>query len=214
MLALGRLASGIADDFADQSQLARTLSFGAAQKTIRMVQQDIAFALPGVLGISWPDSDMRRMLDLLAKGGDVFLVLSNEGAKSPVGGYSNGIPIERVADYFRALMRRYHEMKEDELAALLCAHLHLAPLRFGPDASWPQDRAIGVHAKFWMVDDRLFYIGSENLYPVDLQEFGYELEDPTAAAEMRRDYWDRLWRWSSRAAISGSDAPRCIFRGE
>jgi len=214
VLALGRLASGIADDFADQSQLARTLSFGAARKTIRMVQQDVAFALPGALGISWPDSDIRRMLDLLAKGGDVFLVLSNEGAKSPVGGYSNGIPIARVGEYFRTLMRRDHEMPEERLTALLCAHLHLAPLRFGPDASWPHDRPIGVHAKFWMVDDRLFYVGSENLYPVDLQEFGYALEDPAATAEIRRDYWDRLWRWSSRAAISGADAPRCIFRAE
>lgn len=214
VLALGRLASGMADGFADQSQLARTLLLGAAQHSVRMVQQDMAFALPGALGLSWPDSDLRRMLDLLARGGDVFLVLSNEGAKGPVGGYSNGVPIERVAAYLRTLMRRQHEMPEDQLVALLCAHLHLAPLRFGPDASWPGDRPIGLHAKFWMIDDRLFYIGSENLYPVDLQEFGYVLEDPAAAGEIRRDYWDKAWRWSSRAAISGAEAPRCVFRGE
>ena len=65
-----------------------------------------------------------------------------------------------------------------------------------------------------MVDDRAFYIGSDNLYPVDLQEFGYILDDAPAAATSRRLYWDPLWQWSSRAAISGDDAPRCVFRAD
>lgn len=33
-----------------------------------------------------------------------------------------------------------------------------------------------------------------------------------AAAQLRHDYWDPLWQWSKRAAISGSDATRCVFR--
>jgi phosphatidylserine/phosphatidylglycerophosphate/cardiolipin synthase-like enzyme len=68
-----------------------------------------------------------------------------------------------------------------------------------------------VHAKFWMVDERAFYIGSENLYPAELQEFGYIVEDRSAAAQVRRDYWDQAWKWSQAAAISGDGAPSCIF---
>jgi hypothetical protein len=63
-----------------------------------------------------------------------------------------------------------------------------------------------------MVDRRYFYIGSDNLYPVDLQEFGYTVDDRAAAQELRRIYWEPLWRWSKAAAISGRDARRCVLR--
>jgi len=98
------------------------------------------------------------------------------------------------------------------LIDLLCRHFHLAPYRFGPDASWPGDHPIGNHGKFWMVDDRYFYLGSDNLYPVDLQEFGYIVDSRAAAAELRQKYWDPLWHWSRAAAISGADAPSCVLR--
>ena len=102
-------------------------------------------------------------------------------------------------------------MPDAELDALLCRRLHIAPLRLGPDATWPDKVPIGNHAKFWMVDDRVFYIGSDNLYPVDLQEFGFIVDSRAAAADLRRRYWDPMWRWSSQAAISGAGAPRCVF---
>ena len=63
-----------------------------------------------------------------------------------------------------------------------------------------------------MVDDRLFYIGSDNVYPVNLQEFGYIVDDRRAAAEVLDAYWTPLWQWSRRAALSGEEAGRCIFR--
>ncbi len=65
-----------------------------------------------------------------------------------------------------------------------------------------------------MVDDRYFYLGSDNLYPVDLQEFGYIVDDRAAAATLLRDYWNPLWHWSRAAAISGSDAPSCSLRAK
>ena len=81
----------------------------------------------------------------------------------------------------------------DPVNALLCSHVHLAPFRFGPDASWPGGKAIANHAKLWMVDDRVFYIGSDNMYPVNLQEFGYIVDDRQAAAEhAAAAYWDAV----------------------
>jgi hypothetical protein len=94
----------------------------------------------------------------------------------------------------------------------MCQHLHLAPLRFGPDETWPENRAIAVHAKFWMIDDRAFYVGSDNLYPANLQEFGYVLEDASAVAQVRAQLWDRAWRWSQKAVISGSETQACVFK--
>jgi phosphatidylserine/phosphatidylglycerophosphate/cardiolipin synthase-like enzyme len=212
ILAVGRLASGIVSGFADQSLIARDLMFGAARHTIRMVQQDVGFALlRGTLDRSWPESALGKIADLLGKDGDVYMVLSNLGAAGAIGIYSNGIPIEAVADKIKEVVKRRTGLAEPSLSELLCQHLHLAPLRFGPDDKWPDGQAIGTHAKFWMVDDRVFYIGSENLYPTDLQEFGYIVEDGNAAAQLRRDYWDKAWQWSRPAAISGAGAPRCIF---
>jgi phosphatidylserine/phosphatidylglycerophosphate/cardiolipin synthase-like enzyme len=214
ILAIGRLGSGIAPVFADQSLIARDLMLRAAIRSIRIVQQDVAFALLGAVDRSWPESALGEIADLIGKkGGDVYIILSNPGAGGEVGTYSNGVSVEAVAQKIRDVVRQRTGLGEQQLSSLLCQRLHLAPLRFGPDASWPKQKPIGTHAKFWMIDERAFYIGSENLYPTDLQEFGYIVEDAKAVAEIRQVYWDKAWTWSRAAAISGDDAPRCIFDG-
>jgi len=57
------------------------------------------------------------------------------------------------------------------------------------------------HAKFWMVDDLAFHIGSDNLYPHNLQEFGYVVEAEPLARETLAASWEPLWTFSSRVAI-------------
>jgi hypothetical protein len=213
VLAMGRLAAGIERPFADQSLVGRTLLLGAARKTIRMVQQDVAFSLSEVnLERSWPQAPLERMVDLILRGGDVYIILSHLDAASPVGTYSNGVPIEKVAHHIADIARARSKLPQSELDDQLCAHLHLAPLQFGPNPAWPDGKPFGVHAKFWMIDDRAFYIGSENLYPADLQEFGYVVEDDAATAQVRHAYWEPAWTWSQRAAISGSEAQSCVFK--
>ena len=212
VLAIGRLGKGITTTFADQSLIARTLLLGAARHSIRMIQQDVAFALNGIDPI-WPDAVLERISDLITeRDGDAYIVLSNVGAAGAVGRYSYGVRLETVADRIIEVAAQRSHMGHRQLVELMCRHLHLAPLRFGPDQTWPGKRAIAVHAKFWMVDDRVFYIGSENLYPANLQELGYVVEDSTAARQARTDLWDRAWRWSQTAAISGSEAHACVFR--
>jgi murine toxin len=53
-----------------------------------------------------------------------------------------------------------------------------------------------------MVDDLAFHIGSDNLYPHNLQEFGYVIESAAIAREAIASYWEPLWRFSSRMAIN------------
>ena len=36
---------------------------------------------------------------------------------------------------------------------------------------------MGAHTKFWMVDDAAFYLGSQNLYPNNLAEWGMIIDD-------------------------------------
>jgi murine toxin len=53
-----------------------------------------------------------------------------------------------------------------------------------------------------MVDDLAFHVGSDNLYPHNLQEFGYVVEAEPLAREVLASYWEPLWRFSNRAAIA------------
>jgi phosphatidylserine/phosphatidylglycerophosphate/cardiolipin synthase-like enzyme len=214
VLAIGRLGSGMTSHFANQDDLARDLFFGAAQHSILVAQQDVAFSLPGQPVTLYPQETLAIWANFILSGrGDVYVVLSSDGAvgrsKST---YSNGIKIDEVANKLLDVAKAHSSLPQSALVELLCRHFHLAPFRFGPDASWPHKVPIGNHGKFWMVDNRYFYIGSDNLYPVDLQEFGYIVDSVPAAIDIRREYWDPLWRWSRRDAISGSDAPACVLR--
>ena len=63
-----------------------------------------------------------------------------------------------------------------------------------------------------MVDDSFFYVGSENLYPSDLIEFGVFHSDPSMVKSVQDQWWNKLWQYSKRAAISGSGVTSCYFR--
>jgi phosphatidylserine/phosphatidylglycerophosphate/cardiolipin synthase-like enzyme len=213
ILSVGRLGAGVTTEFAQQSDLARDLLLGAARRSIRIAHQDLAFTLGRAVPL-WPESTLERLVDfLLRDAGDVHIVLTNVGAVGEsTSVYSNGVSPETAARKIREVARKRDPARSDaDLDRLLCRRLHVAPFRFGPDATWPKQKPIGNHGKFWMVDDRAFYIGSDNLYPIDLQEFGYIVDDRAAAATALRDYWEPLWRWSRAAAVSGADAPACIF---
>ncbi len=224
ILAVGRLGAGITTDFANQSELARDLTFGAARHTIRISQQDLGFVL-GRADPIFPDSTLDRLLDFIERrDGQVYIVLSNPGALGDSGStYDNGVGLAAFARHLRGLLQKRVDKRDpkeryevrrgpDPINALLCSHVHLAPLRFGPDATWPGGKTFANHAKLWMVDDRVFYVGSDNMYPVNLQEFGYIVDDQRAAAELLDAYWTPLWQWSQRAAVSGDEAESCIFR--
>jgi hypothetical protein len=214
VLSVGRLAAGITEDFADQSLIVRDLFLGAATKAIRMVQQDVPFSAAAGADALWPESAVEEMAGLIARGGDVYMVLTNPKSGEPMAGYSNGTTLDTVAAKFRDAVAAKAGIGQQQATDLVCRHFHLAPMRFGPDASWPEEKAIGVHTKLWIVDDRAFHIGSENIYPVALQEFGYVVEDRDAVRDVMAQYWDKAWRWSRAAAVSGDEAAACVLAGE
>ncbi|MFI5002846.1 MAG: hypothetical protein ACHQK9_23415, partial [Reyranellales bacterium] len=173
----------------------------------------------------FPESTIDRLVDFLRRGdGHIYIVLSNLGAEGTSGiSYSNGVPLKTLAKHLRDNFERRLELRDpklryeirkgpDPVNALLCERVHLAPFRFGPDESWPGGKPIANHSKLWMIDDRAFYIGSDNMYPVNLQEFGYIVDDRKAAQQLIDDYWTPLWQWSQRAAVSGSGVENCVFR--
>jgi phosphatidylserine/phosphatidylglycerophosphate/cardiolipin synthase-like enzyme len=223
VIAIGRLAYIDPANASNQSDLALAAMMRAARRTIRISQQDLGPPTAPILGIpvgTWPTAVFTELGAALARGVDVYIVLSNPGAtagglSSTTASYSNGWTLDEVARRLRAQMIADAPAGAPTGAALddlLCAHLHLAPLRFSAETAFPDGGAYPNHAKLVFVDDQAFYIGSQNLYNAGLTEFGFLVDDTAAAATLRADYWDPVWTQSSRAAVTGSEAARCALR--
>ncbi|RYY88277.1 MAG: phospholipase [Chitinophagaceae bacterium] len=62
--------------------------------------------------------------------------------------------------------------------------------------------APGNHAKVIIIDDELYVVGSDNLYPGYLAEFNYVIDGPDAVNEFIQSYWNPLWKYSSKHAFN------------
>ncbi|MBC7659050.1 MAG: hypothetical protein H7249_05015 [Chitinophagaceae bacterium] len=63
----------------------------------------------------------------------------------------------------------------------------------------------GAHPKLIIIDSKAFYIGSNNFYPANLQEFGLVIDDEKTTATLQREYFDKAWNSSAnREADCGS----------
>jgi murine toxin len=56
------------------------------------------------------------------------------------------------------------------------------------------------HSKFYMGYDNnmkgIFYVGSDNMYPHDLFEYGYMISDGDALKHIYDNYWSNIWKYS------------------
>ncbi|WP_325894278.1 phospholipase [Grimontia sp. NTOU-MAR1] len=59
------------------------------------------------------------------------------------------------------------------------------------------DSAPGNHAKIMIIDEELYVIGSDNLYPGNLSEFNYLVEGKEAVDQLLSSYWRPLWTYSA-----------------
>ena len=69
----------------------------------------------------------------------------------------------------------------------------------------------GNHAKVVIADDAAFYIGSQNLYPANLAEYGFIVDDAGVAADFVTHYFSDIWAASKRSAVSGPGAATCVL---
>lgn len=209
MLALGR--TGIMDwGKGNQSDVAFRLALALAKSSVKVSQQDLLLVVAGDPLL------LRELAHVVLRDLPLAIVLTNPGATSGAGGtYSTLAPLDlTIKTVVAAIVTLGTALRIEprRIAELVQKNLRIAPIRFSADPEWPADRAhslcgqervarkIANHAKVWIVDDQLFYVGSQNFYPSDNQEFGYAVHDATAAATLLRDYWNPLWQHSSRVA--------------
>ncbi|MBU3702076.1 MAG: hypothetical protein FGM58_08540 [Acidimicrobiia bacterium] len=168
-----------------------------AQRKVVISQQDLIF--PCAIDPSYDVRLVDALVGKVAAGVPVTVVVSNEGAAANLSEQYGGNP--RVTRDL--LMRRLTKLvgSPQRAAELACANLVVAPFRFSDAATWPNGKSPGHHAKVIAVDDAAFYVGSQNAYPNQLQEFGWIIEDPAAVADFRSAYLDPMVEYSTKAAV-------------
>ncbi len=204
---------------ADPADVALSALLDSADDTIRLSIQDLGpVSVSGVTIGDWPEHTLGSLARAALRGVDVYVALSTPGSK-PGGlsgasaNYGNGWTAEDVAQQIAAWVDAHPAAVPAGVdpMAVLCERLHVSLLRFGPDDTWEDGAGIGNHSKMVFVDDRTFYIGSQNLYDANLAELGYIVDDATAAATLRAELWDGLWEATRRVAVTGTDAASCIL---
>ena len=55
---------------------------------------------------------------------------------------------------------------------------------------------VGLHSKFFIIDDICTYVGSQNLYQFDLAEWGVVIDNKSKTAEIKQQLWTPVWEYS------------------
>ncbi|MGA5821998.1 phospholipase [Kitasatospora sp. NPDC094028] len=187
----------------------RALIAGADSR-IDISQQDVTGTCPPM-----PRYDA-RLLDLLAAklagGVKVRIVVSDPANRGAVGsgGYSQIKSVNEISDILAARLTARLGNPADARTAM-CRNLQLAPFRAAPTSTWADGHPYALHHKVVSVDGSAFFIGSKNLYPAWLQDFGYIVENRTAAAQLDDQLLAPQWQYSQAAATF--DYSRGICQG-
>ncbi|MCG6497711.1 phospholipase D-like domain-containing protein [Kitasatospora sp. A2-31] len=171
----------------------------SATSHVEISQQDMNGTCPPL-----PRYDARLYELLAAKlaaGVKVRIVVSDPANRGAVGsgGYSQIKSLSEISDVLKS---RLTALTGDpaKAGAALCGNLQLASFRVADAPTWADGHPYQLHHKLVAVDGSTFYIGSKNLYPAWLQDFGYVVEDKPAAAQLDRDLLAPQWRYSRAAA--------------
>jgi phosphatidylserine/phosphatidylglycerophosphate/cardiolipin synthase-like enzyme len=172
----------------------------SATSHIEISQQDLNGTCPPL-----PRYDVRlydALATKLAAGVKVRIVVSDPRNRGAVGsgGYSQIRSLAEISDTLRNRLAIKLGGDATRVRQTMCGNLQLASFQAAPDASQADGRPYALHHKLVAVDGAAFYLGSKNLYPVWLQDFGYIVEDGTAARQLATAVTDPQWTYSQRTA--------------
>ncbi|MFB7666991.1 phospholipase [Kitasatospora sp. NPDC056138] len=172
----------------------------SADSHVEISQQDVNGTCPPL-----PRYDVRLYDTLAAKlaaGVKVRIVVSDPANRGAVGsgGYSQIKSLSEISDTLLARLGKLNGGSAQAAKTTMCQNLQLASFRAAPGTTWADGKPFALHHKLVSVDGSAFYIGSKNLYPAWLQDFGYIVEDPTAAAQLDAQLLSPEWKFSQDAA--------------
>jgi len=197
---------------ANPSDAAIVAMFESAKTIIKMSLQDLgplslAVAFPGckraIPGGKWPAEYLRALGEAIYnRGVDVEIVLSNPlsvpGGLSPSAAcYGNGWDCVDVACEIINSMKEHGCNDDAKFRQMVQENLRITFLRSKKGSEeWADGGHIGNHAKFFMVDDKCYYVGSQNLYIANLAEWGIVVDDEAQTQKVLEEYWNPMWEQS------------------
>lgn len=166
----------------------------SATDSITLTQQDLIGICSAKIPPKWDVRVFDALADRIAHGVTVRVVVSSPGKWD----YSNGGTLADISAYLLSRVQRI--VPGESGKKLFCERAAVAPIRVNESSeTWPNGKPIGNHTKVVAVDKAAFYVGSENLYPAWLQEYGVIVEDPAAATTFYSDLLDPMWKQAERA---------------
>ncbi|MFD7627354.1 phospholipase D-like domain-containing protein [Streptomyces sp. NPDC059851] len=185
----------------------RTL-ISSANAHIEISQQDMNATCPPL-----PRYDIRVYDALAAKmaaGVKVRIVVSDPENRGAVGsgGYSQIKSLSEISDTLRDRLALLTG-DQGKARAAMCSNLQLATFRSAHSPKWADGRPYAQHHKLVSVDGSAFYIGSKNLYPAWLQDFGYIVESPAAAGQLNEELLAPQWQYSRATATVDHERGIC-----
>lgn len=171
----------------------------SATSHIEISQQDMNATCPPL-----PRYDIRlydALAARMAAGVKVRIVVSDPANRGAVGsgGYSQIRSLDEISDVLRARLALVTGSRP-KAQTTLCSGLQLATARSADHATWADGKPYAQHHKVVSVDGSAFYVGSKNLYPSWLQDFGYIVESTPAAAQLKEQLLDPQWKYAQKTA--------------
>ncbi len=198
VIGLGRM--GMVGNNASDDGMSALLK--ASRKSIYFAQQDM-FNDIVKLGPK-PSRSLPELIDAILRGVTVRVAQSSSTVFL---GYGMIAPEKALGLLLEAVTREANARKfvpegGMSLREYLCHQIEYAPLLFNAALSkWPNGDAIGVHPKLIIADEVGFYMGSQNFYPSDLQEFGLLVSDTKITRQLLANYWNPIWEQSRQKKV-------------
>lgn len=184
----------------------------SAQESVFISQQDLIAPCAPPFANSYYDARLFDVLaDKLNENVKIKIVVSSPGATQGLTApYSNMKKMTEITDILIRKLKSRGDISTSEAKTKICSNLQLAPLNIALGvAAWENGNKVGNHAKTVAVDNAAFYIGSKNLYPATLQDFGYIVEDSKSALEYKNYYITPIWENSKGSASVDSEKGIC-----
>lgn len=185
----------------------------ASQKVIRMSLQDLGpvcipktkLALPG---LKWPKYYLNALARAIYKRKvDVEIIVSNPNSipghlSMTEANYGNGWTcVDVAAEIIKRIKKQYPFADDAVLRESVVTNLRVCYIRHDGESTYEDGTNIGNHSKFFMIDDKAAYIGSQNLYMADLAEWGVLVDNENETQKMIEEYWNPMWK----ASYTGND---------
>jgi len=191
---VSKLNNGVLDNDADQSELARVFAFESAKSSIKISQQALfakgfnhLLERPVLHPINTiAGTVMQALAKAIKHHVNVYIVTSSLNLS-----YSSYVKPDYIYQFLQNNLVSQFGLSIEAAANLLHQYLHIGYVAYNY-----QDKKDMSHNKLWIVDDQLFYIGSHNIYPSSLQQFGVIVSCQAATSLLEKEMWDPLWKYS------------------